>query len=445
MTTPYRRAVASLLANAQLAEGPWTRAGLTERARIAFGADDPSWEKLARATLARYASRDDLSVRRLAAFLRTRDAFVLVTSPQHAPLHARSLLAAEPSMRAPRWAVPALSTPGDLARWLDLTPSDLAWLADERALERLVHDGALRHYRYTWLAKRSGGHRLLEAPKARLCAIQRKILHEILDLVPPHEAAHGFRRGRSVLTHARAHAGRAIVVRLDLTDFFPSIGAARVRALFRAIGYPDEVAHVLACLCTNVAPRVCTPPALPSNASHAEVKQRRDLLMRARTRHLPQGAPTSPAIANLCARRADVRLAAAAKRMGAIYTRYADDLVFSGDKDFARQASFFVPLAAGIAIDEGFVVNHRKTRIMSQATRQHVTGLVVNRSAHASREDYDALRALLHNCARTGLDAQNHEGHPDFFRHLEGRVAWIASGDEARKKKLAALLARIAR
>lgn len=348
-------------------------------------------------------------------------------------------------MRSSRWPVPTLATTNALARWLELTPSDLAWLADERALERRAPDEALRHYRYGWHGKPSGGHRLIEAPKPRLRAIQRRILHEILDLVPPHEAAHGFRRGRSALTHARAHEGRAVVVRLDLADFFPSIGAARVRALFRAFGYPDDVAHLLACLCTNVAPPWSMPPGLPPTASHRDVKQRHDLLARARTRHLPQGAPTSPAIANLCARRADVRLAALAKRMGAIYTRYADDLVFSGDLRFARRASFFVPLAAGIAADERFVVNHRKTRIMSQATRQVVTGLVVNRSAHASRKDYDALRALLHNCARTGLEAQNRDAHPDFFRFLEGRVAWVASGDAIRGTKLAALLARIPR
>lgn len=444
-SSSYLRAVATLLASALLAEGPWTKAGLTERARIAFAVDDPSWAELAQETVENYASRDDISVRQLAAFLRTRDPFLSATSPEQAPLHARHLLGPEPSMRSTRWPVPTLTTVGALASWLDLTVSDLVWLADERALERLVQDEALRHYRYTWRAKPSGGHRLLEAPKPRLRAIQRRILREILDVVPAHEAAHGFRRGRSVLTHARAHAGRAIVVRLDLTDFFPSIGAARVRALFRAIGYPDDVAHLLACLCTNVAPPWSMPPGLRLGASHADVKQRRDLLARARTRHLPQGAPTSPSIANLCARRADVRLAAAAERMGAIYTRYADDLVFSGDKDFARQASFFVPLAAGIAGDEGFVVNHRKTRVMSQATRQHVTGLVVNRSAHASRAAYDALRALLHNCARTSLEAQNHGAHPDFLRYLEGRVAWVASGDEARAKKLAALMARIAR
>src|SRR6185295_2476433 len=105
-----------------------------------------------------------------------------------------------------------------------------------------------------------------------------------------------------------------------------------------------------------------------------------------RTPHLPQGAPTSPAIANLCAFGLDVRLAAAARAVGAAYSRYADDLVFSGDADFARRARGFEAFVASVAQDEGFAVNFRKTRIMRQSERQRVAGLVVNVKAHASRE-----------------------------------------------------------
>jgi hypothetical protein len=244
-----------------------------------------------------------------------------------------------------------------------------------------------------------------------------------------------------VLTHATAHAGRALVLRLDLEDFFPSIRASRVRSLFGALGYPEEVAHLLACLCTNVAPVGSMPrPALPRYASHDDVRARHDAETRARTRHLPQGAPTSPAIANLCAFRLDMRLASLAVTMGASYTRYADDLVFSGDASFERRAAHFAALAAGIAGEEGFVVNHRKTRFTSQAASQRVGGLVVNTRPRAPRAEYDALRALLFNASRTGLEAQNRDRHPDFRRHVEGRVAWLSSGDPARAAKLRALL-----
>ena len=171
------------------------------------------------------------------------------------------------------------------------------------------------------------------------------------------------------------------------------------------------------------------------------VRARHDAEVRARTRHLPQGAPTSPAIANLCAYGLDVRLTALADKTGAVYTRYADDLVFSGGDAFARQAARFTALAAGIAQDEGFVVNHRKTRFMTQADRQRVGGLVVNSRPRAARDEYDALRALLFNASRTSLEAQNRAAHPDFRRHVEGRIAWLSSNDPPRAAKLHALLA----
>ena len=253
----------------------------------------------------------------------------------------------------------------------------------------------------------AGGGRFADAR-----GLQRRILRELLDRVPPHPAAHGFRRGCSVLTHAAPHAGRALVLRLDLEDFFPSIGAPRVRALFGALGYPEEVAHLLACVCTNVAPvGRMTRPALSAYATHGDVRARHDAETRARTRHLPQGAPTSPAIANLCAYHLDVRLTALALRMGAFYTRYADDLVFCGDTAFRARSARFAALAAGIAGEEGFMVNHRKTRFASQAASQRVGGFVVNARPRAPRAAYDALRALLFNAARTGLEAQNRDRH----------------------------------
>jgi hypothetical protein len=104
------------------------------------------------------------------------------------------------------------------------------------------------------MPKRTGGMRLLEAPKPTLKAIQRRVLREILDRVPPHEAAHGFRSGRGILSHARAHAGRTALLRMDVEDFFISIPAGRVHGVFRTLGYPEEAARVLTGLCTSRAP-----------------------------------------------------------------------------------------------------------------------------------------------------------------------------------------------
>jgi hypothetical protein len=161
------------------------------------------------------------------------------------------------------------------------------------------------------------------------------------------------------------------------------------------------------------------------------------------TRHLPQGAPTSPALANLAALRLDRRLSGLARRAGVVYTRYADDLTFSGGDDLAQARARFGALVAVIAGEEGFALNHRKTRLMRRGVRQHVTGVVVNVRPNVRRTDFDALKAILTNCARLGPATQNRAGLADFRAHLAGRVAQMASIHAGRGAKLRELFARI--
>src|SRR5262249_49851062 len=210
----------------------------------------------------------------------------------------------------------------------------LEWFANRCRPGSRPGSGPLCHYRYQWRTKRSSAPRLIESPKPKLKAIQRQLLCDILDLIPPHDAAHGFRAGRSVRTFVAPHVGKAVVVKMDLRDFFPSITDTRVSALFRTAGYPEQVARLLAALCTNGTPaevfdELGSPAGGPSRWAISRVYDQP---------HLPQGAPTSPALANLCAFRLDRRLAGLARVSGAEYTRYADDLVFSGGPGFARSA-----------------------------------------------------------------------------------------------------------
>ncbi|MGZ8938681.1 MAG: reverse transcriptase family protein [Limisphaerales bacterium] len=252
------------------------------------------------------------------------------------------------------WKVLPFETVGELAERLNLRPNELFWFADRRGLERKTSAEALRHYRYHWIAKRDGSERLVEAPKQRLKAIQRFLLEKLVTAIPPHEAAHGFRSGRSIKSFTAPHVGQAVVLKLDLRNFFPSLTTARVLAIFLTAGYPEAVAEVLAGLCTN-----STPGAVIENAPCEKSFYLRALY---RQPHLPQGAPTSPALANLCAFRLDCRLEGLAKAAGAAYTRYADDLLFSGGAEFARGVERFYIRACAIALEEGFEVNTRKTR-----------------------------------------------------------------------------------
>ncbi len=183
--------------------------------------------------------------------------------------------------------------------------------------------------------------------------------------------------------------------------------------------------------------------ALGEHPTATDVRSLRHAQRLVRTPHLPQGAPTSPAVANLCAFGLDVRLAAAAEAVGAAYSRYADDLVFSGDVELARRAQRFEAFVAAVVEDEGFAVNHRKTRVMRRSERQRVAGLVVNVRPRASREAFDRTKAILHNCLVHGPASQNKAGHEDFRAHLQGLIAWIATGDSARGERLRAAFDRI--
>jgi RNA-directed DNA polymerase len=441
-----RRALADGLTHALLSSN-WSPTGLVEQVTLALGLSaTPRWARV----LVRFAIRTWRAP--------PRDRFSEVSRVVHAllpRLFARYRLGPETrivhwliaheAMRENRWNVPSLETLADLGAWLRLSPGELDWIVDRRGLARcstVPVDAKLRHYVIRWERKASGGARLLEAPKPRLKSIQRRVLHEILDRIPAHPAAHGFVAGRGVRTFAAPHAAHRVVVRVDLEEFFATITAARVRAVFLAAGYPEMVAWSLASLCTSRVPTSIwrapgAPP--PTEDTQARFRQRRRLF----TPHLPQGAPTSPALSNLIAYRLDTRLAAAAADAGALYTRYADDLAFSGDDDFARRAQRFVRLVGVIATEEGFRLNERKTRVMRAGARQQLAGVVVNNHPSVARADVDRLKATLYNCVTHGAASQNRQGHHDFRAHLLGRVAYVAAIDPRRGAKLRALLERI--
>jgi hypothetical protein len=159
--------------------------------------------------------------------------------------------------------------------------------------------------------------------------------------------------------------------------------------------------------------------------------------------HLPQGSPCSPALANLCAFRLDLRLEGLAWVFGATYTRYADDLVFSGPASLRARFTALRAWVDGIAADEGFELHPRKVRCMPQHRQQRVTGVVVNDKANAPREDFDRLKAVLHRCALDGPAGQNHAKAADFRGHLLGHIAWIGQFSPTRKARLMRLFDRI--
>lgn len=340
------------------------------------------------------------------------------------------------------WPVAAVHSVDELAARLELSPGQLAWLADVRGLERTVPDEKLRNYRYRAVARRAGVPRVIEAPKARLKEIQRWLLHEILDHVPPHDAAHGFTRGRSVVSHALLHTGQPAVLRFDLKDFFASVAAGRIYGIFRTVGYAPAVAHVLTGLTTNAIPHAVWR-VIPRAGDSRLIQPQFWLGRQLATPHLPQGAPTSPALANLAAFGLDRRLAGLAASSGLRYSRYADDLTFSGPIRRRDRTARFHELVTSIVRDEGFALNRDKSAVRTAGGRQTVCGVVVNVRPNVTRHEYDQLKAILHNAAVHGPQRQNRDELADLEAHLRGRIAWVASLNPQRGAKLRRQFAQI--
>lgn len=324
------------------------------------------------------------------------------------------------------WDVPSAPDFPTLADCLGLHLDDLQWLTMPWQTKS--------HYHYRWHGKRSsGGKRLIEIPKPLLKLAQQSVLHRVVERIPPHEAARGFRPGMSVFDFAAPHANQKMTLKLDLEEFFTTITAGRVVRLFMTAGYPEAIAVALARLCTNSVPREILKDSGLCLASVARLEHR----------HLPQGAPVSPSLANLCAFRMDCRLAGLAKKAGAVYTRYADDLLFSGNESFARTVRRFHIAALEIILSEGFATNTRKTRFLPSSRRQFAAGLVLNEKPQVSRRNFDQLKAILINCKRYGWKSQNRNDHPDFRAHLEGRIGWVAQGNPQRGDKLRRIFEQI--
>jgi len=301
--------------------------------------------------------------------------------------------------------LPVLATPADLAKAFNLQIPRLRWLAFHSEASTVTH------YVRFQVPKKSGEMRELSAPHHDLAAAQQWILMHILEKIPTHDAAHGFVPGRGTMTNATPHVGRASVINLDLKDFFPSITFPRVKGIFQNLGYSPAVATILALLCTE-SPR------------RKVEYNNKTFHVASGPRALPQGACTSPALSNLLARRLDSRLDGIAKKLGFTYTRYADDITFSGSAESAAKTGYLLARIRHIVADEKLTVNEDKTRVQRPGMRQSVTGIVVNQRPNVPRRVRRRLRAILHHAKKEGLANQNRQNHKNFPGWLAGMIAY---------------------
>jgi transposase-like protein len=251
-------------------------------------------------------------------------------------------------------------------------------------------------YRRFQIPKRTGGHRTIYEPTEELKRVQRLLLRKLLKRLSAHACAHGFERGRSTVTGAVPHARKAVVVRMDVRDFFGSIKSQRVRDYFARVGWDSEAAQLLTRLCTHEGA-------------------------------LPQGAPTSPRLSNLVNFKLDARLSALARKCGADYTRYADDMAFSFAEGGHEQLQPFIRTAKKILREEGYELHTRKKlQIRRRHHRQTVTGLVVNDRAALPRATRRWLRAVEHRASQgreTTLSPAQLEGWRALRKMVERQAA----------------------
>lgn len=281
--------------------------------------------------------------------------------------------------------LPHVENMAELAEAMQLTPEKLHWLCFHREASKIDH------YTRFQIPKRKGGLRSIASPKRTLRVAQQWVLENILRKIAPHSAATAFEPRASIVENAKKHLNQALFIRIDLKDFFPSLKFHRVKGLFQSLGYNAGMATVLGLLCTDSA-RI--------GAKLGEDQ----FFVALGDRYLPQGACTSPTLTNLICRKLDKRLAQLCLKQGWIYTRYADDLMFS-HADSQTDLKPMMGLVKKIVAEEGFVINPDKTLVMRPHQRQMVTGLVVNDGElRVSKQDLKRFRAFLHQFDLDGKD-----------------------------------------
>ncbi len=303
--------------------------------------------------------------------------------------------------------LPVCGTPEQIAGVMGISVGQLRFLAFSR------HTSTISHYIRFKIPKKTGGERLISAPMPRLKAAQYWILVNILDKLELHDAAHGFRRDRSIVSNAQPHVGAEVIINLDLKDFFPSISYKRVKGLFQSFGYSEAAATIFGLLCTE------------SQVEEVELDGK-TYYVSTTDRHLPQGSPASPAITNLLCRRLDRRLTGMAEHLGFVYTRYADDLTFSASGDSLCNICNVLRRTESIVVHEGFAINKQKTRILRKSRQQEVTGVVVNERLNISKKDLKRFRATLYQIEKDGPEGKHWGNSSDVMASIQGFANFVA-------------------
>ena len=313
--------------------------------------------------------------------------------------------------------LPQFADISDLAKAMETTVNELRFLAFTREVSETSH------YQRFYIPKKTGGKRAISAPMPRLKKIQHWLLENLLYKVAIHEAAHGFVPKKSIVTNAALHIDKAVVINLDLQNFFPTFDYRRVKGLFKALGYSPQMATLFALLCTE------------PDVDEVELDGKTYFVTKGE-RFLPQGAPTSPTITNIMCRQLDRRLTGLAKKMGFTYSRYADDMTFSSNQADSKAIQKLLWAVKQIVKEEDLNIHPDKTRIMRKGSRKEVTGIVVNEKLGVERKKVDRFKALLYQIEKDGIKGKTWGDSPNLLAGIHGYRHFLKMVDAERYKDL---------
>jgi|SRR3989304_3456550 len=264
-----------------------------------------------------------------------------------------------------------------------------------------------KYYKTYSIPKKSGEPRTISQPSKKLKGLQSWILVNILNELKVSSSCKGFEKGSSTANNAEPHKGANTILTLDLKDFFPTVKRNQVYSIFKAVGYNKTISTILTNICTFEGA-------------------------------LPQGSPCSPKLANLSAWSLDVRIQGYVGKRGISYTRYADDLSFSGLSP--EKVVKIIPMIKVIIENENFVVNPSKTRVAGAARAKRVTGLIISNDTFGiGKQKYKDLRAKIHH-----LTLPEEQTNEKLVFEVGGWLSYLNSVDKKRLQKAKNYIAYLA-
>jgi RNA-directed DNA polymerase len=316
-----------------------------------------------------------------------------------------------------KYSLPVMQTAEELSKTMDISVGQVRFLSYNRTISKTSH------YRRFYIPKKTGGKRLISAPMPRLKKAQHWILENILNKISIHDAAHGFVTKKSIVTNALPHVKAEVVINIDLKDFFPSITYPRVKGVFRALGYSEQVATILGLMCTEPD---CDSIELDGELYYAAGTDR----------FLPQGAPTSPAITNIICKKLDARVKGLAAKYGFTYTRYADDLTFSASGEAVTHTKTLLGMLHKIIKSESLTIHPDKLRVLRNGARKEVTGITVNDKPSVNAKELHKFRALLFQIEKDGIVGKHWKNSPHLLSSIKGYASFVNMVDPAKGKPL---------